>query len=1316
MLDFMEPAEMHTSKKSIVIYPRFIVTSKSKDLMIRGNDFYAVWNENKHRWSMEEDDLIDLVDKELMKYANEKYPDQEVSVLRMRFSDSGSMEKWRSYTKKHMRNNYHELDDELCFLGDEKDKDGYSSHCLPYALAPGEHTNWDRLMSVLYSPEEARKIEWAIGSVISGDSKTIQKFLVFYGSAGTGKSTVLNIIQMLFEGYYGTFDAKALGDPNNQFALESLTKNPLVAIQHDGDLSRIEDNTRLNSIVSHEEMSVNEKFKSIYTVKFRSLLLMGTNRPVKITDAKSGILRRLIDVSPTGNTLTRSEYNKVMKGIKFELGAIAKHCLDVYEEDPGYYDDYTPIGMLDASNDFYNFVEDSYTVFKRDDVISLKTAWDMYKAYCDDARVPYPLSQRVFKEELKNYFEDYKERYHKPDNTFIRNVYVGFKTDKFTTTTKDTTASSPTVEEKLIFEEQHSVLDDILAECPAQYAANYSGMEQPERAWANVTTKLKDLDTSQCHYILPPCTHIFVDFDIPDENGNKSFEKNLEAASKWPLTYAELSKSGAGIHLHYIYTGDVSKLSNIYGDHIEIKTFKEGSKAGMRRKLTKCFNHPLTELSSGLPLKGEKMVDFSQLKDEKHLRNIIKKYLRKDCAVPYTKPCCDLIAKTLEEAYASGMSYDISNMYTQLIAFAMSSSHQAEACIKIVNSMKLSSENTSKAVENTDERDVFFDCEVFPNLLLINWKYAGKDEPMVRMINPSPMEVEQLMEKNLIGFNNLRYDNHILYARHIGYDNAQIYHLSQSLVKGEPRAGFLESKNVSKTDIYDFSSKKQSLKKFEIEMGFTHKELGMSWDEPVPEDKWIEVSEYCDNDVLATEALFNTPDRQADYLGRQILAEIADMSVNDTTNALTTKIIFGSDRKPQSQFNYRNMGDISGAHTHTVDESNNLYDFEDPYVLFDDQNRPVFPGYKFEYDPDKKKAVSTYRGEEVGEGGYVYAEPGMYGNVALLDVKSMHPSSIVAENLFGKYTQRFKDIKDARVAIKEKRYDDARKMLDGKLAKFIDDVESGKLSNKQLAGALKIAINSVYGLTAAKFDNPFRDIRNKDNIVAKRGALFMVNLKNAVQARGYKVAHIKTDSIKVPDATPEIIEFIMEFGRMYGYEFDHEATYERMCLVNDAVYIARYKNEDGSIGDWTATGAQFAVPYIYKTLFTKEPLDFSDLCVTKTVASSAMYLDFNENNTDEHNLIFVGKVGEFCPVEPGTGGGLLVRSATAKDGSIKYDSVVGCKGYRFKESAVVLFNNLQDTIDKRYFKAMADDAIDTIKKYGDYDWFVSDEPYVPSAY
>lgn len=370
-----------------------------------------------------------------------------------------------------------------------------------------------------------------------------------------------------------------------------------------------------------------------------------------------------------------------------------------------------------------------------------------------------------------------------------------------------------------------------------------------------------------------------------------------------------------------------------------------------------------------------------------------------------------------------------------------------------------------------------------------------------------------------------------------------------------------------------------------------------------------------------------------------------------------------------------------------------------------------FPGYEF---IDGK---NMYRDTDLGKGGYVYAEPGMYCNVALLDVASMHPNSAINLNAFGEYTQNFKDILDTRIAIKRGDYDKARHLFDGRLAKYLDDESSASA----LAQALKIAINSVYGLTSANFDNPFRDQRNKNNIVALRGALFMRTLQDEVQARGFTVAHIKTDSIKIVEATPDIIQFVMDFAKDYGYEFEHEATYDRMCLVNDAVYIAKYANDEackklyGYIpGDnkkksekWTATGTQFQVPYIFKRLFSKEELIFEDLCVTKSVTSS-LYLDMNEDMPeDEHNYMFIGKIGQFCPIKPGCGGGVLYRE---KDG--KYHAATGTKGYRWLESEMVFELNKLDDIDEGYFIAMTDDAIDAIKKYGDYDWFVSDEPYL----
>lgn len=1337
MVDFLVIATRQTKGGVVEVYPKFRIYPKSNDLMVRGGDFYAAWIEELGTWSTVEDDVLNLIDRELEKYARENREKlgESVRILYTWDSESGMVDAWHKYCQKQKRDSYVMLDETLIFSNSEVDKKHYSSKRLNYPLEAGDISAYEKLISTLYSPQERHKIEWAIGAIVAGESKHLQKFMVLYGEAGAGKSTILNIIQQLFDGYYSVFDAKALGSNGSQFALEAFRENPLVAIQHDGDLSRIEDNTRLNSLVSHEKMMVNEKYTKGYSNAFKCFLFMGTNKPVKITDAKSGLIRRLIDVSPSGKKLSRREYDQVMKQISFELGPIAYHCREVYLSNPGAYDDYIPITMMGASNDFYNFVADSYPIFKKEDGITLKAAWEMYKTYCEDAKVLYPLSKRPFNEELKNYFWDFYDRYTLEDGTRVRSYFYGFRTDKFEPDEEDT-RDTKKEEHKLPlikFEHGQSIFDNERADCFAQYATSNG---TPLKKWDEVTTTLSDLDTSKLHYVMVPENHIVIDFDIRGADGKKSLEKNVEAASKWPPTYAELSKSGCGVHLHYIYTGDVTKLSRVYDDNpnIEIKVF--AGRSSLRRKLSKCNNLPIATITSGLPLKGDNtVVNFEGIKSEKALRTLIKRHLNKEI-MSATKPSIDMIYKILEDAYSNGMKYDVTDMQNAVFAFAANSTNKAEYCIKLVNQMHFKSDEPSAPAESDSDALVFYDVEVFPNLFLVNWKFAGEEKTVVRMINPKPAEIEDLMRFNLVGFNCRRYDNHILYARLMGYDNEQLYQLSQRIVNGEKDAFFGEAYNVSYTDVFDFAATKQSLKKWEIELGIHHQELGLPWDQPVPEERWVEVAEYCDNDVIATEAVFNH--LKADFTARKILADVANATVNDTTNSLTTKIIFGNNRKPQDSFNYRDMGD------ETCDAIRDSYchvNGDEYSVLINE--KPVFPGYKYEF------GKSTYRGEEVGEGGYVYAEPGIHTNVALLDVASMHPASIIAEQLFGpEYTKRFQEIRDARVAIKHKDFESAKKMLDGKLAKYLDDPQMAA----DLAQALKIAINSVYGLTAAKFDNPFRDRRNKDNIVAKRGALFMVNLKHQVQKRGFTVAHIKTDSIKIPDATPEIIQFVMDYGAAYGYTFEHEATYDRMCLVNDAVYIARYRNDDGSQGEWTATGTQFAVPYVFKTLFSKEPIVFEDMCEAKSV-TTALYLDMNEslkdvsipeavkalrqkttdqrtkkeqflldewsNWTDEelnkyisegHDYQFVGKVGNFCPIKPGFGGGELVREAKDKNGDLKYMSATGAKDYRWLESERVKKLGDNSIIDTSYYHKLVNGAVDAISQYGDFEWFVSDDP------
>ena len=814
-----------------------------------------------------------------------------------------------------------------------------------------------------------------------------------------------------------------------------------------------------------------------------------------------------------------------------------------------------------------------------------------------------------------------------------------------------------------------------------------------------------------------------IDFDLKDETGKKCFEKNLEAANKWPPTYAELSKGGAGIHLHYLYSGDVSRLSNLYDTDIEIKIFTGGS--SLRRRLTKCNDLPIATLNSGLPLKGvdKKVINFEGFKNEKALRTTIKKNLNKEYHAS-TKCSMDFIKKNLDDAYNSGMKYDVSDMKNDILAFAAQSTNQSDYCLKLVKEMKFKSDEPSNDICDDDSPLVFYDIEVFPNLFLVNWKIEGDGNKVVRMINPKPSDIEELLKYKLVGFNCRRYDNHLLYARLMGYTEEQLFNLSQKIItskKGENRNCFFgEAYNLSYTDVYDFAAKKQSLKKWEIELGIHHQELGLPWDQPVPKELWPKVAEYCDNDVIAAEAVFHH--LKGDFTARQILAELAGMTVNDTTNSLTTRFIFGKEKHPDLVYTDLATGERSDGTRDIVS----------------------FPEYEY------KDGKNMYRGTDIGYGGYVYAEPGMYFNVALLDVASMHPNSVINLNAFGKYTSHFKDILDTRIAIKHKDYDKVRHMFGGKLAKYLDDEKTAKA----LAQALKIAINSVYGLTSANFDNPFRDNRNKNNIVALRGALMMRTLQDEVQKRGFTVAHIKTDSIKIPNATPEIIKFVQDFGTKYGYTFEHEATYERMCLVNNAVYIAKFSREEDCKkhygyapgenieegGEWTATGKQFAVPYVFKTLFSEEPVKFEDMCESFSVKSS-LYLDMNEGLPDVseyekerekllkkdpesphiaeldkkieegHDYKFIGKVGQFCPIKPGCSGGILVRE---QDG--KYYAATGTTGFRWLESEEVKDLQKENDIDISYYRKLVDDAIDAISEYGDFEKFrsydIPEEPYI----
>ena len=127
--------------------------------------------------------------------------------------------------------------------------------------------------------------------------------------------------------------------------------------------------------------------------------------------------------------------------------------------------------------------------------------------------------------------------------------------------------------------------------------------------------------------------------------------------------------------------------------------------SSLRRQLTKCNNIPIATINSGLPLKGEKMINFDAVKSERSLRNLISRNLNKEIH-PGTKPSIDFIHKILEDAYNSDLKYDVTDMRPKILAFANNSTNQAEYCVKLVARMKFKSDDNSIDVSDYENDEI----------------------------------------------------------------------------------------------------------------------------------------------------------------------------------------------------------------------------------------------------------------------------------------------------------------------------------------------------------------------------------------------------------------------------------------------------------------------------------------------------------------------------------------------------------------------------------------------------------------------------------
>ncbi len=1348
MYDFLRVERKWDNKLQRNVYtPSFEIKSNIKDLLVRGYKFYAIYNYNTGLWETDDARAVELIDEQVRQYVEEKESaalreDPEHGPIIRRLSDQSNrtINTWHSFCEKDYRRDWDsrcQLNQKVIFSNTEVKRNDYASLKLDYPLQDCPTPYYDKLCEKLYLPSEQEKWEWFIGCIIAGDQRKIQKMLVFYGEPGTGKSTIIGkvIAEALFNGYetgYATkFEANNLAG-RDSFATDFLEKDSVLCYDDDAELNIISSKTTLNKIISHEPIRVNAKYERPFITTPNCLLIVGSNEPVQLSP-NSGMNRRLIDIRPTGEKLTPDEYDACIEHLQFEKSGIAWKCLQVYKKlGRHYYDHYIAEDMLSRTSPFQNFVQENYIKLK--DGITLAAAYDMYTQYAEECKFKNILARYKFRDTLKLYFEKYEDF-----------KFSGFKSEKIGIKPVEQTIPENQNESKptstwLNFSEQKSIFDSSYPESPAQYATD-EGF--PKTKWVNVKTSLKDLDTTKLHYVKIPPEHIVIDFDIKGADGQKNFEKNLEAASKFPPTYAELSKSNQGIHLHYIYTGgNPEELSRIYGDNIEVKVFTGNS--SLRRKLTYCNDIPISVISSGLPLKegAKNVIDWEGFKNERQLRATIVNCLMKKHH-GHTKPECDLIYKVLKEAYndPEKKSYDLRDLENDVFLFALNSKNKSDYCTDLVNQMHFASkdiEDEAKAKENFETQEyknspiIFLDVEISPSykqakeagvkipedipedtpaLFIVCWKYQGDDKKVVKMINPKPREVEDLFKYRIIGYNNRSYDNHMLWARSQGYSSEELYELSRRIIdKKDPKAKFAQAYNISYTDIYDFANndEKITLKKWEIKLKEKHLEWNKPWDEPVAVKDWLRFANYCTNDVITTEHVFNKC--KDSFIAREMLADLGGGTPNDTTNKLSTKFVKGNADHLQLIYTDFTTGKSYGDGVSFEMPIISQQEYEaigDDWTGVTPVNSNHFPGYHL-VRMDDGKLHNMYRGVDVGRGGYVYSNPGMYGRAVTKDVASMHPHSILALLLFGEQTIRYADIIQTRLYIKHKDFESAKKMFNGALAKYLDDPNTAK----GVSTALKLVLNSFYGMTSSPNDYfEAKDPRNVNNIVALRGALVMKTLQDEVEKRGFKVIHIKTDSIKIANPTPEILQFIDDFGKKYGYTYEVEHTWEKICLIDKAQFIGRHDIDDPDYVDnpeksekdfpnrWEATGDYFQQPYIFKSLFTHQPIEFNDMCEILSVKAGALHLVFNEG-TDTEQDDFIGRVGQFTPMKQY--GGKLYRVDKGKR-----NAASGTKGYEWLESNAVEMCHYEDYICREYYQSKCDEAIEKLKSFGDYEWFVS---------
>lgn len=436
----------------------------------------------------------------------------------------------------------------------------------------------------------------------------------------------------------------------------------------------------------------------------------------------------------------------------------------------------------------------------------------------------------------------------------------------------------------------------------------------------------------------------------------------------------------------------------------------------------------------------------------------------------------------------------------------------------------------------------FYDFEVFKNDWLV--VFVGENNEEIVVWN-DPAILKKALEKFdcLVGFNNYFYDDLILTSIMMGYNNYEVWKLSNAIVNcgNIPLEIRSKAKKLTTLDVKQELAPNLSLKEIEANLGLNIIETPISFnlDRPLTDSEFAEVVKYCEYDVETTKRVFSL---RKDYFESKfdICSEFGldKLDVKKTRANLASKVLkCDKNRLPEGVLENADRLDIR-----FVEE---LRTENIPLTILNFYNNIKA---KFKNGTDYRELEKESLKIDLCGVEHVFGFGGLHGarenfryegNMLNMDVGSYYPSMMINFGFISRASENpnlYKNLYNTRMEYKSKK------------------------DNKQQI--YKILLNSTFGALKSEFNDLFDPVMSND--ICVNGQLILTDLIMSLREY-YELVQSNTDGILIKYKDKDlntIKEICKEWELNYNLKLDYEYVTK---IVQRDVNNYILKTEDGKI-------------------------------------------------------------------------------------------------------------------------------------------------------